>query len=267
MLVIILTLPVEEIAKTAGAFQIVVYVLVNVALVAFRVRDPAWYEPDFRSPAYPWIQVFGVVGGIGILTQMDTLPLTGGVGIVVLGFAWYLVYGRRRVEREGILREAVTTGIEKETEERPYRVVVPVARPDEERGLLRMAASSAARHEDAEIVTVNVLTVPYQTSLSQEVAFEQERIERQRELLDKARDITEELGVGLRTHADGFDTVYVGATRSGIVERTLFGTLPEKVGEEASGTVVIVRGEEGAPRSVRQAIINRLRKTTVQGHV
>ncbi len=420
MLVIILTLPVEEIAKTAGAFQIVVYVLVNIALVAFRVRDPVWYEPDFRSPAYPWVQIFGVVGGVGILTQMDTLPLIGGVGIVVLGFAWYLVYGRKQVEREGILREAVATGIEKEQKDRPYRVVVPVARPEEERGLLQMAASSASRHVDAEIVAVNVLTVPYQTSLSQEVAFEEERLERQRELLEKAREITEELGVGLRTHAvvahdvsdavldivndeqadeivmgwhgrrklrenvlgsnidpivekapceirlvkqrndeigdaavfvgggphapvavehaaysvraeegatltlvnvqerddddeteddelvergqrlieesaeeaglepdeyeaevmvaddaeetllataDRFDTVYVGATRLSVVERTVFGTLPEKIGENASGTVVIVRGEGGAPRSIRQSIINRLRQETSQGQV
>ncbi len=205
MLFIIIALPVEDIAKTAGAFQIVVYILVCLSLMAFRRRDPEWYDPGFRSPLYPWMQIFGVFSGIFILTQMDPLPQIGGVGIAVVGGLWYYFYGRTRVDRTGLMAEELIDTVEPtaDTEtETPYRIVVPVANPATERGLLRLAAASAARQDrDAEIIAANIITVPDQTSLAQEVSYEQERIKRQQELLEQAEDIAQELGVGLRTRA------------------------------------------------------------------
>jgi len=204
MLLIIVTLPVDEIAKTAGAFQIVVYILVCLSLIAFRRRDPEWYDPDFRSPLYPWIQWFGVVAGLGILTQMDTLPQVGGVGIALVGALWYWFYGRPRVDRTGLVGEAMIDAVEPAPEgddETPYRVVVPIANPATQRQLLRLAAASAANEDDAELVVTNVITVPDQTSLAQEVEYEEERIKRQQKLLAEAEDIAQELGIGLRTRA------------------------------------------------------------------
>jgi nucleotide-binding universal stress UspA family protein len=51
------------------------------------------------------------------------------------------------------------------------------------------------------LVAVNVIEVPQQTSLSQDLRFEEERVERQQELLDAARDIASDLDVGLKTRA------------------------------------------------------------------
>ncbi|MEA5409883.1 universal stress protein [Haloarculaceae archaeon H-GB2-1] len=66
-----------------------------------------------------------------------------------------------------------------------------------------MAAASAHAHEDeqAEVIAVNVIEVPRQTSLTQDLTFEEERVERQQELLDSARDIATDLDIGLRTRA------------------------------------------------------------------
>lgn len=204
MLIIILALPVEEIAKTAGSFQIVVYVLVNIALIAFRVRAPKSYNPKFKSPAYPWIQVFGILSGIWLLTQMDTLPLIGGIGILIFGALWYFFYGRNRVEkdRESIISEAITTKIEAETAgERPYRIVVPIANPEHQRDLLRIAASIASTRENAEIICVNVIVVPDQTALEQEVKYDDERVELQEKLFTEIRKAALELNFGVRTQA------------------------------------------------------------------
>ena len=201
MLAIIIFLPVEDIAKTAGSFQIIVYILVNVALIAFRVTDPVWYEPEFKAPLYPWIPLFGIVSGLAILTQMDLMPLIGGVGIIVLGSAWYMYYGKQRVEREGILGEALATTIDVEAPpERAYRVVVPIADHNNLRGLIRTAAASASPHANAELIGVNVVTVPDQTSLAQEVSSEVERMEKQKAILEEAVDIAAEFGMTMRTH-------------------------------------------------------------------
>ncbi len=204
MLFIVVALPVEQIAKTAGAFQIIVYILVCLSLIAFRRRSPDWYDPDFESPLYPWIQLFGVLSGLFILTQMDLLPQVGGVGIALVGALWYWFYGRPRVDRTGLVGEAMIDAVEPasdEDEETPYRVVVPIANPATQRQLIRLAAASAATEDDAELVVTNVITVPDQTSLAQEVEYEEERITRQQELLAEAEDIAHELGIGLRTRA------------------------------------------------------------------
>ncbi len=202
MLAIILFLPVEDIAKMAGSFQIIVYILVNMALITFRVADPQWYKPIFKSPAYPWLQLFGVASGVGILTQMDLGPLLGGVGIIVVGSLWYLYYGKPRVEREGIVGQALATTMKVEpTMERPYRVVVPVSRVEALPGLIRVAAASASPYPHAELIGVNVVTVPYQTSLSQEISGEAERIEEQERLLERAVELAQQMGIAMRTHA------------------------------------------------------------------
>ena len=217
MLAIILLLPVEEIAKTAGSFQIVVYILVNVALIAFRVRKPEWYTPKFKSPAYPWIQIFGILSGVFLLTQMDTLPLIGGVGIFIFGILWYLYYGRKRAaDRESVISEAITTTIESEPEvDVPYRIVLPIANPANQHNLLRLASSIASTRENAEIICVNVIVVPDQTSLAQQVEYDKERVKKQEELFAEVRKASRELNFRLKTKA------VVGRNVSHIVLETI----------------------------------------------
>ena len=217
MLAIILLLPVEEIAKTAGSFQIVVYILVNVALIAFRVRKPEWYTPKFKSPAYPWIQIFGILSGVFLLTQMDTLPLIGGVGIFIFGILWYLYYGRKRAaDRESVISEAITTTIESEPEvDVPYRIVLPIANPANQHNLLRLASSIASTRKNAEIICVNVIVVPDQTSLAQQVEYDKERVKKQEELFAEVRKASRELNFRLKTKA------VVGRNVSHIVLETI----------------------------------------------
>jgi APA family basic amino acid/polyamine antiporter len=95
--------PVVELAKLASAFQILVFAFVNVALIAFRVSGVESYQPSFRAPGYPFVQIVGVIGGLALLTQMGLFPILGAVGIIVGGVAWYLLYGRSRTDREGAL--------------------------------------------------------------------------------------------------------------------------------------------------------------------
>jgi APA family basic amino acid/polyamine antiporter len=95
--------PVVELAKLASAFQILVFAIVNVALIAFRMSDAEMYQPTFTAPGYPYVQVVGIFGGLALLTQMGLLPILGAVGITVGGVAWYWIYGRERTDRVGAL--------------------------------------------------------------------------------------------------------------------------------------------------------------------
>ncbi len=109
LLFMVAFVPIQEIAKLASAFKILVFVLVNVALIAFREADLPSYEPSFRTPLYPIPQVIGIGGGIVLLPFMGLVPLAGAVVIVVGSLVWYLTYVRtqRDIDREGAATEAV----------------------------------------------------------------------------------------------------------------------------------------------------------------
>jgi len=196
-------------AEVASFMYLVTYALVHVAVIVMRRASPREYDPAFRipDPLFPIAPILGVLACLAILVRMRWTVQAIGLVIVVAGIAWYLSYARSRSPSGSLVGEAIAPrpammangeGIEGE----PYRVIVPVANPNTERDLIRMAAASAhANDGPAEIVAVNVIEVPQQTSLAQDLAFEEERVERQRELLDAARDVAADLDVGLRTRA------------------------------------------------------------------
>ncbi len=262
MLAIIIALPVEEIAKTAGAFQIVVYVLVNIALIAFRVRAPKWYDPQFKSPFYPWIQIFGILSGVGVLALMDTLPLIGGLGILILGTIWYFIYGRKHGKKEaGVISEVITQTISSTPSDKPYKIVVPIANPVNQRQLLRIAAASASAYSKSEIIVVSVIVVPDQTSLAHAAEFEKERVERHESLIQEANSAAKDLDLGIRTKViigrnvsrivinlikqENADEVILGWKGKRKKRRFVLGSIIDPIVKEAPSKVMLVkqRGE------------------------
>ncbi|MFB6284180.1 MAG: amino acid permease [Halobacteria archaeon] len=109
LLVMVAFLPIQKIAKLASAFKILVFILINIALIAFREADLEEYEPSFETPIYPLPQIFGIVGGLALIPLMGFIPLAGSVLIVAGSLVWYLIYVRRRgdVDREGAAKDAI----------------------------------------------------------------------------------------------------------------------------------------------------------------
>ena len=103
LLALIAFVPVIELAKLASAFQILVFSVEDLALIAFREADRESYDPTFVAPGYPYLQAFGLLAGLGLLTQMGTLPILGAIGITAGGVAVYLLYGRSRTDRTGAI--------------------------------------------------------------------------------------------------------------------------------------------------------------------
>ena len=103
LLLLIAFVPVIELAKLASAFQILVFSIINVALVAFREAEVPSYQPEFRAPGYPFVQLFGFFAGIALLTQMGLFPILGAIGIIGSSALVYLVYGRARADRTGAI--------------------------------------------------------------------------------------------------------------------------------------------------------------------
>lgn len=99
--------PLLELAKLASAFKLLIFAFVNLALIAFRESNPAWYHPKYRSPAYPYVQIFGIVGCLGLLTQIGLIPTVGAVVFIAAGILWYRGFGQARASRESAARDAL----------------------------------------------------------------------------------------------------------------------------------------------------------------
>jgi len=181
LLVLIAFVPILDIAKLASAFQIMVFALINGAVVAFREGN-AEYEPEFTSPLYPWMQIFGAITGLLLLTQMGTVALVGAAAIVVGSVAWYAFYVRPRVSREGAATDAIRrqvgreslTEVESAIDENPTEILVALTKNDggaRERALVSLAAD-LVRPDGGRVVAVRFEEVPDQVPLTDDMAVQ-----------------------------------------------------------------------------------------------
>jgi len=57
MILVLLLFDVEAVAKLASAFQLLLFFLLNLAVVVMRESKIEAYKPGFNSPFYPWVQI------------------------------------------------------------------------------------------------------------------------------------------------------------------------------------------------------------------
>ena len=107
LLALIAFVPLLDLARLASAFQLLVFSFVNVAVIAFRESGLSWYQPDFKSPFYPWVQVFGIAGAVILLSQMGLVPILGVSGIILGGVLWYLGFGKSRAIKDSALLDVL----------------------------------------------------------------------------------------------------------------------------------------------------------------
>ena len=172
ILVMIAVFPILQIAKLASAFKILVFVLINVALISFREGAVEGYDPDWIAPLYPWVQIFGIVAGFVLLSQMGTIPIVGAVIIIAGSLAWYYGYVRKRIVREGAARDTVRRNIGDAAVERTrelfesdteYDVLVGVTERTSERAkrdMLRVA-TDLGRLRSTVVSVVEFLDIPH----------------------------------------------------------------------------------------------------------
>ncbi|MBT8487692.1 MAG: amino acid permease [Gemmatimonadetes bacterium] len=99
----ILLLDIEGIAKLASAFQLLLFSLLSLAVVIMRESEIEGYDPGYRSPLYPFMQVFGFLAPLWLIAEMGQLAIFFTFGLVGLTIGWYFYYARSRVRRAGAI--------------------------------------------------------------------------------------------------------------------------------------------------------------------
>ena len=63
----IIFLDVVKIAKLASAFKVLMFIFNELTVIVLRETNAQWYKPTFKSPLYPYVQIFGILSGIVLL--------------------------------------------------------------------------------------------------------------------------------------------------------------------------------------------------------
>ncbi|MEM1354892.1 MAG: amino acid permease [Planctomycetota bacterium] len=101
MIFFILVLSAEGVAKLASAFNLLVFGIINISVIILRESRIASYDPGFRSPLYPWMQIAGlVISGI-LIIEMGEMAILFSFGVVAVGLLWYFYRARKHVTRDG----------------------------------------------------------------------------------------------------------------------------------------------------------------------
>lgn len=183
---VILFLDVEKIAKLASAFMVMMFILVNACVIVLRETSAQWYAPPYKSPLYPFVQLFGIGSGIALLILLGLGPLMAIVAILIIGVVIYFYFGKDAT-RTGILRKyghrpALYLFYKRKGKEITYRnnqaevlqnldgnlasnagVVVPLLGNETSPEMLVEIAAAINKRD--KIQTVNITEVPNQTFL------------------------------------------------------------------------------------------------------
>jgi amino acid transporter/mannitol/fructose-specific phosphotransferase system IIA component (Ntr-type) len=113
MVAVIAALRVDVLAKVASTMMLMLFLLVNVAVLILRTSRIQNYRPLFKSPLYPWLQVISIPLYAVLIAGMGVVPLVVTAAFGLLGGAWYWIYVRHRIQTESALLYMVRNALSK----------------------------------------------------------------------------------------------------------------------------------------------------------
>jgi APA family basic amino acid/polyamine antiporter len=103
MIFAIVGLDETAIAKVASTFQLLIFMLVNVAVIVMRESKIEFYDPVYRTPLYPSMQIAGILASLFLMSYIGTDALVLTLIVVSLSALWYALYASKSVTRHGAI--------------------------------------------------------------------------------------------------------------------------------------------------------------------
>jgi amino acid transporter/mannitol/fructose-specific phosphotransferase system IIA component (Ntr-type) len=103
MLFVLIFLDPVKIAKLASSFQLLLFALICLSVIVMRESHIDSYDPGYKSPFYPWMQIIGLVLPFLFIAIMGLMPVLFTCGLVVVSLGWYFHYARAHAERGGAI--------------------------------------------------------------------------------------------------------------------------------------------------------------------
>ncbi len=256
----------EDIAGATDAMFLLLFMLVNLALINLR-RHRADLERGFRVPWVPWIPLLGVAANLVLtffLLSFSAKGILVCAGYLAAGVVIYFSYSRRReaaAVSAPVVFEQVTW-----PEKKGERILVALANPDTADALIDLAARIAG--DEGGLLLLSVIRTPRQLAPSQADRFVrasehflQETLERQsgrsvpmRALMKVGHNVPAAI-VETAEQRDA-DLVVLGWRGRLGRAQALFGPTIDEVLLNATCDVLMVRTKPGEPiRGIRRVLV------------
>ncbi len=158
------TLPIEDVAASASIMFLLLFMLVNLAVLFLRLQRPE-LERGFRVPLFPILPVLAILSNAFLaisVFRFSPIAWVFAVVWIVFGLLAYSLYFSRIEAMEKpkeILMEEVLVS-------RDYSVLIPVANRQQARILGKIGALLAC-NKSGEVLALHVVQVPLQLNLSE----------------------------------------------------------------------------------------------------
>jgi len=118
MIAIISLLNIRDLVKVASTMKLILFLLMNVAVLIMRGSRIQNYRPLYRCPLFPWLQLAGIIMYVFLIVEMtgemDWLPLATTAVFAAAGTLWYFLYVRPRTTRVSALAYMVRNVVARE---------------------------------------------------------------------------------------------------------------------------------------------------------
>ncbi len=92
-----------RIAKLASAFQLLMFTLTSLAVIVMRESKIKSYDPGYKSPLYPWMQIIGIIAPLILIYEMGWVPILFSLGLIIIGLVWFNYYAKDKIKRSGAI--------------------------------------------------------------------------------------------------------------------------------------------------------------------
>ena len=123
MIILSLFLNLNLLVEVASTSLILTYILANLSVIIMRESKLSNYQPQYKVPLYPYIQIVGIIVYIFLIFEIGKDALVTTFFMILGSFIVYLGYGRRRSKKEAAIlhlierivnKKLTTTKLEKE---------------------------------------------------------------------------------------------------------------------------------------------------------
>ncbi|HKK46971.1 MAG TPA: amino acid permease [Balneolaceae bacterium] len=190
MIFFILVLSPVGIAKLGSAFKLLIFGMLNLAVIVMRESKITTYDPGFKTKLYPWVQIIGILTPVILIPELGILPMILSGSVVICGALWYYLYAKQRVDRSAAMYQV-------------FERVGAQATPQLYEELRDIIREKGARREDIfeqcilrASVIVQKEDEPYQDVLKKAAEIISQRLNRPAEMIYRALSSIEDISLG-----------------------------------------------------------------------
>jgi len=195
IIVMAMALPINDVASAAVIMFLLLFIMVNMALINLRRTDPK-AERGYRVPWVPFIPILAIIANLFISVFMfGYSPIAWYTTIIwiVGGVIFYYAYAKEKYV-EKVEETVKTVHEEKEVVTKEFKAMLPIANPESIKPLIKFAAP-IVNYNNGQLTLLNVIDIPALLPMGGGRKY----IKKARPIIEKAISVSEKYDIPINS--------------------------------------------------------------------